>query len=235
MDALAQRTGGTVEGHRHRDAGRDQVARLACHDAATCSTSTPSCCSGRREYQLLCRRPTGGDASACPQLVSTFHLDLTRPAPGYGWRVARWTRFVLRHRRAVARLLGRGDRCGRLREHAAARRCSRTRSRCRAPTPSRRGSILERQFGDRPDGSFTIVFEARRRSRHGVSGASAGGGRQRGARRSGRPGRRRWSPPAGTSRTRAVVSTLNLAAGEACDPGGACGAARPAPASSTPT
>jgi len=29
---------------------------------------------GRREYQLLCRRPTGGDDAPCVELLRSFHV-----------------------------------------------------------------------------------------------------------------------------------------------------------------
>ena len=43
----------------------------------------------------------------------------------------------------------------------SSRRCSRTRSPCRAPTPSACAIVLEEHFGDRPDGSFTRRLRAR--------------------------------------------------------------------------
>ena len=79
--------------------------------------------------------------------------------PGYGARVARWTRFVLRHRRIVvafwvAVIVAGGFASTRL----PALLSNSFSVPGTASEQARR--ILDRQFGDRPDGSFTIVFQA---------------------------------------------------------------------------
>ena len=69
----------------------------------------------------------------------------------------------------------------------SSRRSSRTPSRCRAPSPSGCGRCCGRAFGDRSDGSFTLVFElARTRATAGAARAGCDGGR-RAARRAAVP------------------------------------------------
>ncbi len=73
MTTLAKKTGGTVEGTgvATADGIKSHVWRVKTGDSLDEYTFV---LRGRREYQLLCRRPSGGSASACLQLVSTFHL-----------------------------------------------------------------------------------------------------------------------------------------------------------------
>jgi predicted Zn-dependent protease len=73
MATLATQTGGTVEGTGIATAAgiKSHVWRVKTGDSLDEYTFV---LRGRREYQLLCRHPAGGDASACVQLVSTFHL-----------------------------------------------------------------------------------------------------------------------------------------------------------------
>ena len=73
MTTLAKQTGGKVEGTGVATAAgiKSHVWRVKTGDSLDEYTFV---LRGRREYQLLCRRPAGGDASACVQLVSTFHL-----------------------------------------------------------------------------------------------------------------------------------------------------------------
>ena len=73
MTTLAKQTGGTVEGTgiATADGIKSHVWRVKTGDSLDEYTFV---LRGRREYQLLCRRPAGGNASACAQLVSTFRL-----------------------------------------------------------------------------------------------------------------------------------------------------------------
>lgn len=73
MTALAKQTGGTVAGTgvATADGIKSHVWRVRTGDSLDEYTFV---LRGRREYQLLCRRPSGGDDAACVQLVSTFHL-----------------------------------------------------------------------------------------------------------------------------------------------------------------
>jgi len=73
MTTLAKKTGGTVEGTgvATADGIKSHVWRVKTGDSLDEYTFV---LRGRREYQLLCRRPAGGSASACLQLVSTFRL-----------------------------------------------------------------------------------------------------------------------------------------------------------------
>jgi hypothetical protein len=73
MDALASRLGGTV-----RAAGVAAPAGIESHvwrlsDGGHVDEYT-FVLKGRTEYQLLCRRPTGGSDDPCRQLVATFAL-----------------------------------------------------------------------------------------------------------------------------------------------------------------
>jgi hypothetical protein len=73
MTALAKQTGGTVEGTgvATADGIKSHVWRVKTDGSLDEYTFV---LRGRREYQLLCRRSTGGDNAACVQLVSTFRL-----------------------------------------------------------------------------------------------------------------------------------------------------------------
>src|SRR5471032_825047 len=73
MTSLAKQTGGTLEGTGIATAAgiKSHVWRVQTGDSLDEYTFV---LRGRREYQLLCRRPSGGDASACAQLVSSFRL-----------------------------------------------------------------------------------------------------------------------------------------------------------------
>jgi predicted Zn-dependent protease len=73
MTTLAKQTGGTVEGTgvATPDGIKSHVWRVKTGDSLDEYTFV---LKGRREYQLLCRRSSGGDDAACVQLVSTFRL-----------------------------------------------------------------------------------------------------------------------------------------------------------------
>jgi hypothetical protein len=73
MTALAKQTGGTVEGTgvATADGIKSHVWRVKTDGSLDEYTFV---LRGRREYQLLCRRSTGGDNAACVQLVTTFRL-----------------------------------------------------------------------------------------------------------------------------------------------------------------
>src|SRR4029077_14987394 len=73
MTALARQTGGTVEGTgvATADGIKSHVWHVKTGDLLDEYTFV---LRGRREYQLLCRRPAGGDASACAHLGSPSRL-----------------------------------------------------------------------------------------------------------------------------------------------------------------
>ena len=73
MTALATQSGGTVQGTGVATAAgiKAHVWRIATGGSLDEYTFV---LRRRREYQLLCRRPAGGDDAPCAQLVSTFQL-----------------------------------------------------------------------------------------------------------------------------------------------------------------
>ena len=73
MSALAAQSGGKIDstGVATADGIKAHVWRITTGDDLDEYTFV---LRGRREYQLLCRRPAGSGDAACRQLVSTFRL-----------------------------------------------------------------------------------------------------------------------------------------------------------------
>jgi hypothetical protein len=73
MTALAKESGGKVDGTGVTTAAgiKSHVWHVATGDDLDEYTFV---LSGRREFQLLCRRPAGGDDSACSELVQSLQL-----------------------------------------------------------------------------------------------------------------------------------------------------------------
>jgi hypothetical protein len=73
MTALAKQSGGKVDGTGVTTAAgiKSHVWHVATGEELDQYTFV---LRGRREFQLLCRRPAGGDDSACSELVQSFQL-----------------------------------------------------------------------------------------------------------------------------------------------------------------